>query len=46
MEEYLIPTQPAQAELVEKKSRFIGHIWPVESEEQALALLQSARKEH
>ena len=46
MEEYLIPTPPAQAELVEKKSRFIGHIWPVESEEQALALLQSARKEH
>lgn len=46
MEEYLVPTQPAKAELVEKKSRFIGHIWPVESEQEALEHLQAVRKEH
>ena len=34
MEEYLIPTRTAQAEFVEKRSTFIGHVWPVDSEEQ------------
>ena len=28
MEEYLIPTRTAQAEFVEKRSTFIGHVWP------------------
>ena len=30
MEEYLVPTAFGQAEFIEKKSRFIGHIWPTE----------------
>ena len=33
MTEYLIPTSRAETELVEKRSRFIGQVWPVEREE-------------
>ena len=46
MEEYLVPTAFGQAEFVEKKSRFIGHIWPTESEAEALARIEEMRKLH
>ena len=46
MEEYLVPTAYAQAEFTEKKSRFIGRIWPVETEEAALEKIQSMKKQH
>ena len=36
----------AIAEIVEKKSRFIGHIAHVETEEEALAFLNEIRTEH
>ena len=36
----------AIAEVVEKKSRFIGHIAHVETEEEALAFLDEVRGEH
>ena len=32
---FRIPFQEAESEFVEKRSRFIGHIWPVDSEDQA-----------
>lgn len=32
---YLVPSQYGEAEFVEKRSRFIGQVWPVESEKQA-----------
>ena len=35
MSEFRVPFQPAESEFVEKRSRFISHIWPVETEEQA-----------
>ena len=35
MSEFRVPFAPAESEFVEKRSRFISHIWPVESEEQA-----------
>ena len=35
MSGFHVPFAPAQSEFVEKRSRFISHIWPVESEEQA-----------
>lgn len=35
-----------QAEFVEKKSRFIGRIWPVETEEAALEKIQQTKKQH
>ena len=43
MDEYLIPTQNADAEMVEKKSRFIGHIFLAETEEEALFYLKEMR---
>lgn len=46
MEEYLVPTAYGEAEFVEKKSRFIGRIWPVESEPEALAHIEQMRKLH
>ncbi len=46
MTEYLIPTQLAEAEFVEKKSRFIGQIRPVETEEEARAYIEEIKKKH
>lgn len=46
MEEYLIPTDYGQDEFTEKKSRFIGRIWPVETEEEALTRIQEIKKQH
>jgi len=38
--------KPAEIEIIEKKSRFIGHAFPVESEDAALAILGDIRKAH
>ena len=46
MDEYLVPTQYGEDEFVEKKSRFIGRVWPVETEEEALAKIQEMKKQH
>lgn len=46
MEEYLVPTGFAEAEFTEKKSRFIGHIWQTETEEEAQARIEEMRKQH
>lgn len=46
MDEYLVPTRFAEAEFTEKKSRFIGRIWNVETEEEALEKIQQMRKQH
>ena len=46
MDEYLVPTGYGQDEFVEKKSRFIGRIWPVETEEEALQHIQEMKKQH
>lgn len=46
MEEYLVPTGFGQAEFIEKRSRFIGRIWPVETEEEALACIKQMREQH
>ena len=46
MQEYLVPTQYGEAEFIEKKSRFIGHIWPVETEEEALEKIQQMKKQN
>ena len=44
MTEYLIPTGPGGGELVEKRSRFLGRVWPVEGEEEARAYIEETRK--
>ena len=46
MEEYLVPTGFGEDEFTEKKSRFIGRIWPAESEEEALERVRQMEKEH
>ena len=46
MDEYLVPTAFGEEEFVEKKSRFIGRIWPVETEEEALQRIQGMKKKH
>lgn len=46
MDEYLVPTGYGEDEFVEKKSRFIGHVWPVETEEEALQHIQEMKKQH
>ena len=46
MTEYYIPSGPGQAELVEKRSRFLGRVWPADSEEEARRRIEEARKLH
>lgn len=46
MEEYLVPTGFGEDAFTEKKSRFIGRVWPVETEEEALARIQEMKKQH
>ncbi len=46
MEEYLVPSGFGEAEFTEKRSRFIGRIWCVETEQEALARIQEMRKKH
>lgn len=46
MEEYLVPTAFGEGEFTEKKSRFIGRIWPVETEEEALEKIRQMKRQH
>ena len=46
MNEYYIPSGAGESEYVEKRSRFLGHLRPVESEEEARAFIAAVRKEH
>ncbi len=45
-EGYRIPAGYGEAEFVEKRSRFIGRVWPVETEEEALERLKEIRARH
>lgn len=46
MEEYLVPTAFGEDDFFEKKSHFIGRVWPVETEEAALEKIQEMKKKH
>ena len=46
MEEYLVPTGYGEDEFIEKKSRFIGRVWLVETEEEALEKIAEMKKQH
>ena len=46
MEEYLVPTDFGEDEFYEKKSHFIGRLWPVETEEAALERIRQMKKQH
>ena len=43
---YLVPTGTGTATVVEKRSEFIGQVWPAESEEEARALIEQAKKKY
>lgn len=44
MKPYLVPTKDADAEFVERRSRFIGHIFATDTEEEALVRLKQMRE--
>lgn len=46
MNDYLVPYGSGEAEYVEKRSRFIGRVWPAESESRALELIKQTREKH
>ncbi len=46
MTEYLIPARRAEAEFTEKRSTFIGHVFPVETEDEARACIDEMRRKY
>jgi uncharacterized YigZ family protein len=46
MTEYFVPTGPSETEFTEKRSRFIGRVWPVETEEEARSHIEETKKKH
>ena len=46
MTEYYLPTGYGTAEHVEKKSRFIGQVWPVRTEAEAREKIEAVKKQH
>ncbi len=46
MEEYLVPTRFGEDAFYEKKSHFIGRIWPVETEEEAQEKIRDMKRQH
>ena len=46
MNEYLIPASPGEAEYDEKRSRFIAHICPVKTEEEARDFIAEMKKNY
>ena len=44
--EYLVPSGYGEAEFTEKRSRFIGQVWPVGTEEEARALIAKAKAKY
>lgn len=46
MDEYLVPTGYGEEEFIEKKSRFIGRVWQVDTEAEALERIAQMKKQH
>lgn len=46
MSEYFIPTGAGEAEFTEKRSRFLGHVRPVETEEEARDFIGEMKKKY
>ncbi|MDE6260710.1 MAG: YigZ family protein [Oscillospiraceae bacterium] len=46
MTEYLVPSRPSETEFTEKRSTFIGHVWPVETEDEARARIDEMKKKY
>ena len=46
MSEYLVPIEDAESEFPEKRSRFISHLWRVETEAEARARIEEMKKKY
>ena len=46
MSEYLVPFEDVVSEFVEKRSRFISHLWRVETEAEARARIEEMKKKY
>lgn len=46
MTQYYVPTAQSETEFTEKRSRFIGHVFPVDSEEEARARIEEMKKRY
>lgn len=46
MTEYNVPAREGKAEFMEKRSRFIGHVWPVNHEEEARAKIAETKAKY
>ena len=46
MTEYLVPTRASETEFTEKRSTFIGRVFPVETEEEARERIDEVKKKH
>ena len=46
MTEFFVPTGAGESEYVEKRSRFLGHVRPVESEDEARAFIAEMKKRY
>ena len=46
MSEYYVPAGAGEAEYTEKRSRFLGHVRPVENEEEARAFIADMKKKY
>ena len=46
MSDFLVPARAGESELTEKRSRFLGHLLPVETEEDARAFLAEMKRKY
>ena len=43
---FRVPFEPGESEFTEKRSRFIGHVWPVETEEEAQGRIKEMKTKY
>ena len=43
---FRVPYEASESEFVEKRSRFISHLWPVETEEEAQAHIREMKSKY
>lgn len=46
MTQYLVPTRASETQFTEKRSTFIGHVWPVETEKEARGHIDEMKKKY
>ncbi len=46
MSVYLVPRGPGESEFTEKRSRFISHLWPVETEQEARSRIEETKRRY